>query len=101
MGFNWWSLAPQNWGSDIGQSAENTFLSVLSTFVQVFVYIVEWLLYAVFSILSAILNMLNVAAGAGGLFDMPIFFTLIIGLMLIIQVIMASLKDIPVVGGLV
>ena len=98
MGFNWWSLAPQNWLSDVKYTAEHTFLTWLRDFVQAFAYIVEWILYAVFLILSAVLNMLNVAAGAGGLFDMPIFFTLIIGLTLIIQVIMATLKDIPVVG---
>jgi hypothetical protein len=101
MGFNWWSLAPQNWGADLAHSAENTFLTVLNAGVQAFAYIVNWLLYAAFSTLGFVLNFLNIAAGSAGLFAMPVFFTLFIGLMLTVQVLLGTMKDIPVVGAVV
>lgn len=88
-------LWPWNWGSDV----ENTFLQLFQLALETIVYIVEWLTYWFFYYVGLVIALLAQLAIDSGVFALPVFVTLMVGLILMLQVSLDVIRDIPVAGA--
>lgn len=102
----WSILDPLNWGKDItgaadslSHSVSNALIQLLQLFMSAFAYLVDDVIYAAALVVYGVLQLIFSAADAAGPFALPAFLVMMTGFVIVAQIALDTVKDIPVLGA--
>ena len=106
MSFHWSSLNPANWyndltgiGNTLSQDANSALIQLLQIFLSTFAFIVEEIMYAASVAIYGVLLVIFDIADIAGPFALPAFLIMMAAFAIVGQIVLDTVRDIPVLGA--